>query len=112
MKRIYISGPITKGNRNHNYFQALEAESELMRRKFAPLNPMQTMVLPFAWDGQFTHEQWLARDFAWIEVSDAVLRLPGESAGADAECDYAESIGVPIFESIDELTEAYRSASV
>jgi hypothetical protein len=103
MKRIYISGPITKGNRNQNYFQACEAEAELMRCGFAPLNPMQTMVLPFAWDGQFSHEQWLQRDFAWIEVSDAILRLPGESVGADMETEHAKKLGIPVFTDIGEL---------
>lgn len=105
MKRVYISGPITKGDRLHNFTQALVAERELLRAGFAPFNPMNTMVLPFAWDGEFSHERWLQRDFAWIEVSDAVLRLPGESVGADEETKYAECWDVPVFESIDELRE-------
>ena len=103
MKRVYISGPITKGDRNWNYYQACDMEAELMRRGFAPLNPMQTMVLPFAWDGEFEHEQWLARDFAWIEVADAILRLPGESVGADAECQFAKDRGIPVFDTIIEI---------
>lgn len=104
-KRVYISGPITKGNRNHNYFQALEAEAELMRNNFAPLNPMQTMVLPFAWDGEFDHARWLERDFAWIAVCDAVLRIPGESVGAEAEREFAEKCGIPVFCSLKDLME-------
>ena len=106
-KRIYISGPITKGNRNHNYYQAVECERELMRLGFSPLNPMQTMVLPFAWDGEFSHEAWLDRDFAWIAVADAVLRLPGESAGGDLEVDFAIKNSVPVFYSIDILVKHF-----
>lgn len=109
--RVYISGPITKGDRNHNYYQAVQAERDLMRAGFAPLNPMKTMVLPFAWDGEFPHAKWLQRDCAWVQVSDAVLRLPGESDGADQECACAEIHGVPVFHSIAAILEANKQRS-
>lgn len=95
--RIYVSGPITSGNRNKNYYQAIEAQRELMLAGFAPMNPMQTMVLPFAWEPDFPHRLWLDCDFPWVEVSDAVYRLPGYSVGADAECDFAQKKGIPVF---------------
>lgn len=95
--RVYISGPITVGNRNHNFHQAAEAQRMLMLDGFAPLNPMGTMILPFAWEASVPHGLWLECDFAWIEVSDAVLRLPGYSVGADAELKFADDLGVPIF---------------
>lgn len=39
----------------------------------------------------------------WVEVSDALLRLPGESKGADMEVARANEIGVPVYHSIEEL---------
>jgi hypothetical protein len=36
---------------------------------------------------------------------DAVLRLPGESTGADVEVAYAEGLNLPVFYSIDEIQE-------
>jgi hypothetical protein len=110
--KVYVSGPITGGNRNHNYFQAIEAHRELMLAGFAPMNPMMTMVLPFAWEKDFPHELWLECDFPWVEASDAILRLPGYSVGADAELSHAEKCGVPIFYTIDEMIEWRQSREV
>jgi len=39
----------------------------------------------------------------WITVCDCVLRLEGESPGADAEVVLAKKKGIPVFYSIDEL---------
>lgn len=103
--RVYLSGPITAGNRNHNFHQSVEAQRELMLAGFAPLNPMQTMILPFAWEKDFPHALWLECDFAWIEVADAVLRLPGYSVGADAELEFAQEKGVPVFYALGQLKE-------
>lgn len=43
------------------------------------------------------YELWLQLDFAYIEVCEAVLRLSGDSEGADREEAYAKSLGIPIF---------------
>ena len=50
-----------------------------------------------------THADWLALDFAWLDVCDAVLRLPGDSDGADKEVAHAQERGIPVFTSIEEL---------
>lgn len=103
MLRVYISGPITKGDRIHNFAQAASAQRQLMNYGFATLNPMLSMMHPAA--DQIDYEKWLAGDLAWIEVADAVLRLPGESVGADRECGFAADNGVPVFHSIGELID-------
>jgi len=36
---------------------------------------------------------------------DAVLRIPGESRGADLECDLAREIGKPVYTSLDEIPD-------
>jgi hypothetical protein len=101
--RVYISGPISSGNRNHNQFQGCEAHKALMLAGFAPLNPIITGNIPFAWDKDVPHSLWLDCDMPWVEVSDAILRLPGYSVGADAECTHAANCGIPIFYSVEEL---------
>lgn len=93
--RVYVSGPITMGNRNVNLFQALEAHERLIRCGFAPLNPMMTMLCPF--ESSIRHDAWISVDLAWVQVSDMVLRLPGASKGGDQEVAYAESIGCPVY---------------
>ena len=97
-KKVYISGPITKGDRNQNFYQAAIAEAELMRGGYAPFNPMRSMIMPHAWDEDLTHAVWLNTCYPWVAASDAVLRLPGESVGADAEVELAESLGIPVRE--------------
>ncbi len=42
-------------------------------------------------------------DKAWIAHMDALLRLPGESQGADIEEETARALGLPVFYSIAEL---------
>jgi hypothetical protein len=102
---VYLATPITAGNRNKNYYEACEAERILMLKGFAPCNPAHTMVLPFAWQPEFTHSMWLDCCFPLIERCDALLRLPGYSVGADAECTHAKNKNIPLFYSIEELTE-------
>lgn len=96
--RVYISGPVTGGDRNRNVYQAFDAQAWLMRNGFAPLNPIASTCYPFAWQPEYTHEMWLWTDLAWVGVSDCVLRLPGKSPGADREVAFAELKGIPVFD--------------
>lgn len=100
--RVYLSGPITLGDREHNFKQAADAQRRLMLAGFAVLNPMLSMQLPGAWD--IPHDVWIANDLPWIAVADVVLRLPGESTGADEECAFAADIcEVPVYTDIEQL---------
>lgn len=104
--RIYICGPVTKGDRTHNFSQACIAQRELMAAGFAPFNPMLSMMHPDAY--LIEHEDWMAADLPWVEVADALLRLPGESVGADREVEYARQKNIPVFLSVEELLKWQR----
>jgi len=104
--RVYISGPITLGDKACNLDQANKAHLELMRRRYAVMNPILTMMIPGAVD--IPHQDWLDSDFAWIEHAHAVLRLPGVSDGADKEVAFAKSRGIPVFTSIEQLEDWRR----
>ena len=95
--RVYVSGPITKGDRNENQHQANVAHKRLLLAGYAVLNPMPTGNLPFAWDGDVPHDVWLASDLPWVACADLILRLPGQSAGADMETSFAEKLGIPVY---------------
>lgn len=123
--RVYIAGPISKGDLRHNVNQATDAFVRLAKAGLAPMCPHWSVYCkeairdPLPWsagaqtkvwceataDGndRMTHEEWLGIDFAWVEVSDAVLRLPGESRGADAEVWYATGKQIPCFATIEEV---------
>ena len=38
-----------------------------------------------------------------LGMCDAVLRIPGESRGADLECELARSLGKPVYTSVDDI---------
>lgn len=101
--RIYVSGPISLGCQFKNFQQFCEAFYALVEAGFAPFNPGLTLILPG--NTSISHADWLAIDLPWVAVADAILRLPGESKGADEECGYARTIGIPVFDSIEELNK-------
>ena len=84
-----------------NVRSQIDAFDELMNLGFLPFAPLyshfQHMVHPRP------YEDWMRIDFAQIEVCDCLLRLPGESSGADREVEHAIKHGLPIYYSIEEL---------
>lgn len=100
-KRVYVSGPISLGDREENVRQALEAHKRLMELGYAVMNPILSAWIP--WEQEFQHQDWVDSDLPWVEVADALLRLPGESAGADEEVVHALVFGVLVFTSVEEL---------
>lgn len=108
-KRVYLSGPITKGNGTRNFATAAEAQRLLMMEGAAVLNPMLSMMHPDA--KNIPWETWIASDLPWVEVADMVIRLPGESKGADAECQHADKHGIPVWRAEDVNVGAEWTAS-
>ena len=109
-KRIYISGPLTSsGNVRENLERAMGAARELIELGFAPFCPHLTYHVDPGED--IPHSTWMAIELPWVACSDAVLRLPGESLGAEIECREAERLGVSVFHSIAELSEHFTLES-
>ena len=104
--RVYLACPVTLGDREHNFRQASDMHLELMTNGFAVLNPALTMRLPWAWDRP--HAEWLECCLPWVAVADVVLRLPGESKGADMECDFATVNGKRVFTTAGDLYSYFR----
>lgn len=44
-------------------------------------------------------------DAEWLLACDAVLRIPGDSAGADREVEMAKSANIPVYYTVEELCE-------
>lgn len=119
-KRVYIAGPISKGDLHHNIKQATDAFMELLRAGYAPFCPHWSAFADGPvreTDGEIsayartlpagtTHDDWIGVDLPWVSVAHAVLRLPGESVGADAETDCAEQLGIPVYRSLEQLMTA------
>lgn len=103
--KVYIASPYTKGDVAVNVKRQLDCFAELMDLGFAPHAPLyshfQHMTHPRP------YEKWLELDLEWVSVCDCLLRLEGESSGADREVEFAESKGIPVFYSIDDLKNYY-----
>ena len=101
MRTVFVSGPYTFPDPAVNVRNAILAADHLMTLGFAPYVPhlthFQHMLAPRP------YEDWIALDLEWVSRSDCLLRLPGESPGADREVAYAKERGIPVFESIDVL---------
>ena len=100
MKKIYLAGPISKGDLGYNIAQAIRAADVLMGMGAAPYVPhltvyWQMMSAMYHGPKMDDYEHWIPYDFAWLKASDALLRLPGESKGADMEMTMANPRGIP-----------------
>jgi len=68
-------------------------------------------ILPLLTHFQYIHkprcyEDWMQVDEELVSRSDVLLRLPGESPGADREIARAKSLGIPVVYSVEELKAA------
>jgi hypothetical protein len=120
-KRVYIAGPISKGDLADNVNRATEAFVLLAKAGLAPFapqwsvyaSPCQNWLVPkqvvavgtIEGNARMSHAEWLGLDLAWVEVSDAVLRLFGDSRGADTEVAHAKKHDIPVFYDVNDVIE-------
>lgn len=104
---VYISGPMTGDGTpeemQRNVLAAWEIFKLLIERGFSPLCPHFSGLVPEHTD--LTREEWVANDLHWVGRADAVLRLHGDSDGADDEVLHATHCGVPVFSTVEQLEE-------
>jgi len=106
MIKVYIASPYTKGDVAVNVRVQLEMANTLMDLGFAPFAPLYSHFQHMAFPRPY--EDWIKIDLEWVKVCNCVLRLPGESAGADGEVFYAEQREIPVFYSLEELDKFYK----
>lgn len=97
----YIAGPY-RSDPVHNTRAAWEVAGELILGGIVtPFVPHLSLLA----DAMCPQPDafWLRYDLDVLEHCDAVLRLPGESAGADAEVEHARQEGIPVFTDVGNL---------
>jgi len=92
--RVYIAGPYAKGDIAINVANAVMAGDMVLDLGHIPYVPHLTHLWHLI--SPHPHEEWLTLDREWLKVCDMVLRIPGESAGADQEVELAEELGIPV----------------
>lgn len=110
--RLYIAGPIRKGNLADNIQKATDVACAFAKLGYAPFVPhlscyfdgpdgecsnSASCVQPKA-ENRLNAEEWIRIDLAWVEAADILIRIRGESAGADAEIAHAKEHGIMVFE--------------
>ena len=101
MKKVYIAGPYTKGDVAQNVAEAISLAHQLMTYGYAPYCSHLSHFMHFY--SPRPYEDWINLDKEWLKVCDAVLRIPGESKGADIEVKLAEELGILVFYDLETL---------
>jgi nucleoside 2-deoxyribosyltransferase len=102
---VYIAGPLTGPHCLVNVTLAVRAAERLRKNGLVPFCPhlgaLWEMIAPGA-----SYEDWMRWCLAWLERCDAVVRLDGESPGADREVAHAAIKGIPVFYSEQGVIDA------
>jgi len=99
--KVYLAGPYTNNNPTLNTYKAIDVANELVEVGFIPFIPH----LSHFWHNYTPkpYKFWLKYDIEWLYKCDCLLRIKGESKGADAEVKLAKKIGMPVFYSVKKL---------
>jgi hypothetical protein len=102
---IYLASPYTASTltvRVANVEVQMAAAERLVAAGFEYFAPL---VMGHFHDSYYEHDYgfWISRCLAWLSRCDGLLRLPGESSGADLEVAYANEIDIPVFFSLPSL---------
>ncbi|HBR55367.1 MAG TPA: hypothetical protein DEA82_14745 [Flavobacteriaceae bacterium] len=106
MKKIFIAGPYTIGDVAMNVKKAMDLSNDLMELGFAPYCPHLTHFLHM--NHHQPYEKWLELDKEYLKVCDALIRIKGESKGADGEVNLAQQIKIPVFTDLETLVAFFE----
>ena len=104
--RVFIASPYTGEHAEKYVDRSIAIGNELIDKGFNPFIPLLFHYLELKVPR--SHEKWMEITTSWLAQCDALIRLSGESRGADLEVKLAEGMGIPWFHSVDELVEQYK----
>ena len=109
MIKVYIASPYTLGDVAVNVKTQMDMADKLIDYGFAPFVPLYSHFQHMAHPRPY--QDWILLDNVWVLACDCVLRLPGESKGADDETQLALENGIPVFESIAQIIDHFTDMS-
>jgi hypothetical protein len=112
---VYIASPYTHGWMPTNVRRQMDMGNKLMDLGYYPMIPLLSHFMEVFTSR--TEEEWLELDFVWIKRCDALLRLKPldengneiTSPGGDREVQVALDNNIPVFYSIEELNDYFKS---
>ena len=109
-KYVYIASPYSDGDALVNVKRQIDCAEVIMRysERFN-IYPYVPLMSHFHHElYPHTYEFWMDQDFAWLEKCDFVIRLDGESDGADRGVKRAGELLIPVYYSLKDLFSALR----
>lgn len=113
--RVYISSPISNGGtlaiweqKTHVHY-ATQVAFDLIRKGFSVYTPHWSLLGEELISDRLPHGDWIANDLPWINACDALLRLPGESKGADREVEHAIEHGILVYREVAGLHRHFHA---
>ena len=107
MIKIYIASAYSIGDVANNVKRQIDCADWLMNFGFAPFVPLLTHFQHLVHPRPY--QDWLDLDFEWIKSCDCLLRLAGESKGADLEVEFALKNNMPVFYSVEDILIHYST---
>jgi hypothetical protein len=99
--KVYIAAPYSLGDIFINIRTVIEVADELLDEGYVPFVPHLTGFWHF--HSPKHYDEWLDYDNEWLQVCDCLLRLDGNSSGADREVNEMTKLGRPVYDNIEEL---------
>ena len=99
---MYVAGPCSPGDVARKVAAAVRAGDQLLEAGLVPYVPHLAVV----WDFLRPRGDWSRLRLAWLGACDALVRISGESAEADAEVAWCRERGIPVFGSVGEAVAA------
>lgn len=108
--RIYVAGPYTGTTgslteRAANAATAITVGKSLIKKGHYPFIPHLTHYVEEDGGERLDYETYLAWDISFLRTCEGLLRIPGHSPGADREEKIAQEMGIPVWYSLDEVTD-------
>jgi len=97
--KVYIAAPYTNGDTIQNVRRVIDFADSLASCGLVPFIPHLTHFWHFVHPHDI--EFWYKYDLEWLRNCDVLIRLSGESKGADAEVELAKTLGIPVVYSFD-----------
>ena len=98
MLNVYIAGPYsadTEEGVGKNVKYAIQQGNKIAELGYIVYIPH----LAWLWEQQFKHPHnfWIEQDQGWLDRADVLVRLKGNSKGADMEMERADAMGLLIY---------------
>lgn len=101
---VYIASPYSAyANKDDAVSVQIDTFAILRDLGYQPIAPLLSRYVDVRHPASY--DRWLEWCMAMVGVCDVVLRLPGDSTGADKEVAKAKALGKPVVFSVDELLQ-------